>query len=295
MSKINLITNKKIQKVLESISRQYLVGNLTKEQVLPFFFDERLEIGISKYDDFKNELCHYHTTATEYQYILSGYTEYIDIKTKEVYAFQKGDFYQIESNTIYGQKVKKNTEILFIKVPSINDKVVCEVDDAIQTWLNSPIKSKRIDYYYDNNSPVANSIVPAAACVIVEDNRLLLVKRQDNDYWTMPGGTIEFGESLEECAIREIKEETGLEVRLEEIIKIYSDPNVKIAYLDGEVRQEFTVLYYASTLGSTKVMLDNESTEFKWQDLNDLNFDDFTKAQARRIHDTVLFLKNKEK
>jgi 8-oxo-dGTP pyrophosphatase MutT (NUDIX family) len=61
----------------------------------------------------------------------------------------------------------------------------------------------------------------------------------------MPGGTLDFGESLTGCAIREVLEETGLQIRITGLIGTYTDPHILIGYSDGEVRQEFTFVYAA--------------------------------------------------
>ncbi len=58
--------------------------------------------------------------------------------------------------------------------------------------------------------------------VIVEDGRVLLVKRADFEVWGLPGGYVESGESLTECAVREAREETGLQVRLSGLVGVYS-------------------------------------------------------------------------
>src|SRR5574344_2462910 len=52
-----------------------------------------------------------------------------------------------------------------------------------------------------------------SGCVLIlnEKNQILLQKRRDNGYWGYPGGSMELGESFEECAKREVFEETGLE------------------------------------------------------------------------------------
>ena len=95
----------------------------------------------------------------------------------------------------------------------------------------------RRDYFYDLEAPKPNSIRPAAAVVLFDSGaNILLLRRKDNDKWTMPGGTLDFGESLTDCAIRELREETGLHIRITGLIGTYTDPHILIAYSDGEVR-----------------------------------------------------------
>ena len=50
---------------------------------------------------------------------------------------------------------------------------------------------------------------------------------------------------MTDCAIREVHEETGLQIRITGLIGTYTDPHILIAYSDGEVRQEFTFVYAA--------------------------------------------------
>lgn len=66
-------------------------------------------------------------------------------------------------------------------------------------------------------------ILAGAAILIVDTNGgLLLVQRADNDAWTVPGGYLEPGESLEDCARREAVEETRLKVGEVELFGIFS-------------------------------------------------------------------------
>ena len=59
---------------------------------------------------------------------------------------------------------------------------------------------------------------------ILRHNQILLVQREDFEVWTAPGGMVDAGESLAQAAIREAKEETGLDVRLTRLVGLYSIP-----------------------------------------------------------------------
>lgn len=119
----------------------------------------------------------------------------------------------------------------------------------------------RRDYYDDPSAPPANSLVPAASAVVVDDDgRILLHRRRDNEKWALPGGKMELGESLAGCAIREVREETGLDVEITGIVGIYSDPKHVFAYDDGEVRQEFSICFTARIL-SGGIAASEESLE----------------------------------
>src|SRR6516162_1770026 len=73
---------------------------------------------------------------------------------------------------------------------------------------NRIIGMARRDYFYDPEAPKPNSIRPAAAVALFDSGgNILLLRRKDNDKWTMPGGTLDFGESLTGCAMREVREE----------------------------------------------------------------------------------------
>ncbi len=58
--------------------------------------------------------------------------------------------------------------------------------------------------------------------ILIEDGRLLLVKQDVSTtrHWALPGGKLEYGETIEQCLVREIKEETGLAVKVKELLYI---------------------------------------------------------------------------
>ena len=61
-----------------------------------------------------------------------------------------------------------------------------------------------------------------------ENNDFLLIKRKNNpykDFWAFPGGFVDYGESVEDAAVREAKEETSIDVELSKLVGVYSNPN----------------------------------------------------------------------
>ncbi|MFI7119677.1 NUDIX hydrolase [Amycolatopsis sp. NPDC049868] len=122
----------------------------------------------------------------------------------------------------------------------------------------------RVDYYNDPNAPKANSIAVAVSAFIQDDEgRILMIRRTDNDLYSIPGGQLELGETLSEAAVREVREETGIECEVTGVIGLYSNPNHVIAYDDGEVRQEFSICFRAKLLGGN-LRISNESREVLW-------------------------------
>jgi ADP-ribose pyrophosphatase YjhB (NUDIX family) len=119
----------------------------------------------------------------------------------------------------------------------------------------------RRDFYDDPNAPKPNSLVPAASAVVLDDDgRILLHRRQDNEMWALPGGKMELGESLADCARREVKEETGFDVDIVGLVGTYTDPKHVFEYDDGEVRQEFSICLLARTAGGN-LAVSEESLE----------------------------------
>ena len=56
--------------------------------------------------------------------------------------------------------------------------------------------------------------------VLIRDERLLLVRQNHRPFWVLPGGTLEPNETVSECAVREMKEETNLDVALEGLLYV---------------------------------------------------------------------------
>jgi len=123
----------------------------------------------------------------------------------------------------------------------------------------------RIDYYDDPDAPPANSLVPSANVVVLnERGEFLLIRRSDNENWALPGGAMDLGESIGQAAVREVKEETGVDCEITGLVGVYTDPRHVILYTsDGEVRQECSLVFTARATGGEPTPSD-ESREVRW-------------------------------
>jgi ADP-ribose pyrophosphatase YjhB (NUDIX family) len=124
---------------------------------------------------------------------------------------------------------------------------------------------RRIDYLDDPEAPAANSLVPSVnVAVRNEDGELLLIRRSDNDNWALPGGAMDCGESISQAAVRETKEESGIDCEVTRLVGIYTNPRHVILYTsDGEVRQECTVVFAGRATGGEPTT-SSESSEVRW-------------------------------
>jgi ADP-ribose pyrophosphatase YjhB (NUDIX family) len=129
----------------------------------------------------------------------------------------------------------------------------------------------RVDYYNDPNAPKANSLVPSVTAIVPDqDGAILMVHKTDNDLWALPGGGMDVGESMADAVVREVKEETGIDVEVTGLVGIYSNPNHVMAYDDGEVRHQCSICFTTRMLGG-QLATSSETKEVRFVDPGDLD------------------------
>jgi 8-oxo-dGTP pyrophosphatase MutT (NUDIX family) len=146
--------------------------------------------------------------------------------------------------------------------------------------------NRKIDYHDDPAAPEPNSLVPAVSVVVArDDSAILLIRRTDNENWALPGGAIELNESVRQAAIRETREETGIDCEITGLVGLYSDPRHVIHYTSNdEVRREFSIVLTARPVAGQPTP-SAESREVHWVHPPDLAGYTMDQSMRKRIDD----------
>jgi len=119
----------------------------------------------------------------------------------------------------------------------------------------------------------------AVIVAVIQDDKVLLTKREDFEVWCLPGGGVEEGESLAEAGIREVKEETGLDVELTRLVGVYSR-------MGGGMHDVHAVLYAARPIGGELRTQPNEVIEIAYFPFEQLP-DEMLFGHKKRIRDAI--------
>lgn len=112
--------------------------------------------------------------------------------------------------------------------------------------------------------------VGATTLIFNSKNELLLNLRSDTNNWGIPGGSKELSETLEECAIRELKEETNINVNDLELITVLSGKEYYFKYPNEDELDCVIALYKVSNYDGELNINDGESKELKFFSLDNL-------------------------
>jgi ADP-ribose pyrophosphatase YjhB (NUDIX family) len=114
--------------------------------------------------------------------------------------------------------------------------------------------------------------------------KVLLTRRTDNGRWCLPGGQMEAGESVIEACVREVREETGLQVRIVRLLGVYSDPHRLVEYADGN-RYHVVALNFEAETVAGDLTLSDETTEFGYFSQDELGRIDIMNPHVERLLD----------
>lgn len=94
--------------------------------------------------------------------------------------------------------------------------------------------------------------------------RALLIQRSDNGYWALPAGAMELGESIAECAVREVWEETGLRASAVTPFAFYTGPDRTFTNMYGHTYQHFVVAFRVDVWEGEPLAVTDETTDARF-------------------------------
>ncbi|MGB8780385.1 MAG: NUDIX hydrolase [Candidatus Bathyarchaeia archaeon] len=123
-----------------------------------------------------------------------------------------------------------------------------------------------------------NRPIVGVGAIIIQNGKILLEKRKNDPgrgKWSIPGGLVELGESLEETVIREVQEETGLVVDAPKLIDVVSQATLDES---GKVKYHFVIVDYLVKLKGGTVRAASDAAELEWVPFDEVEQKDLIRS-----------------
>ncbi len=138
--------------------------------------------------------------------------------------------------------------------------------------MSEPFKSHADGYIKWIRSHVGHRLiylVYTTSLVLDDAGRILVQRRYDFDWLSVPGGALEVGEGLRACAAREVLEETGLQVEIERLVGVFSHPDYNLHYPNDDLVQPWTVCVVARPVGGQLHPDGSETLQVQWMPIEE--------------------------
>ena len=213
--------------------------------------------------------------APESETAIKDYLESIGIDISKITFVLLGDADpKMKSSWIEKRIVDGASDVVFIDDSGKNVDAVRELEDK---YPEVKFDIRKVSYAeeIDEGKKKKNDINKVAKVIIYDDDKVLIIKRNDKDAaWDLPGGHLEEGESTEEGATRETKEETNLDVKdLQYVSKVGRDTFYKCSRPKGDIKLQ-----------------KEEHTDYKWikpTDLGDYQMRDTLKKAIEKSNEAI--------
>ena len=123
-----------------------------------------------------------------------------------------------------------------------------------------------------------------------DNHEFILIKRKNDpfkDYWALPGGFVDYGETTEHAAIREAKEETSIDVKLEKLFNVYSDP-------DRDPRRHTASVFYLAHGNFDDAKADDDAKDIAVFSFDDLEGKRIAFDHGKILNEVKKYLGNKD-
>jgi mutator protein MutT len=114
-----------------------------------------------------------------------------------------------------------------------------------------------------NRHEFPDAPIVGVGAVIVQDGKAVIIRRANDPYkgqWSIPGGRVELGESLGAAVVREMREETGLDVDVGPVIEVFE----RIQRQDDRVRYHFVIVDYLCTCRGGRLCAGDDAVDAVW-------------------------------
>ena len=123
------------------------------------------------------------------------------------------------------------------------------------------------DYLRDLRALVGSRLLllPGVAAIVRDaEHRVLFIRRADNGEWGLPAGAIDPGETPTEAVAREVREETGLDVRPSRVAGVFGGPGFRVRYENGDEAEYTVIVFDCEVVGGTLSPADGEALELRY-------------------------------
>lgn len=154
--------------------------------------------------------------------------------------------------------------------------------DGYVKWLRSQVGHQLIYLVY------------TTTLVFDDDGRILVQRRYDFDWLGLPGGALELGEGVRAGAVREAREETGIDVSIERLVGVFSHPDYNLLYPNGDQVQQWSVCLVGRPRGGQLTPDGGETLQVEWMPVDEAlpqfppAYQSMVRAALDSPHDAVL-------
>jgi 8-oxo-dGTP diphosphatase len=134
----------------------------------------------------------------------------------------------------------------------------------------------------------SNRPIPAASAVVINAaNEVLLVQRGSAPYegfWSLPGGAVEWGETLEEAATREVHEECGIDIQIKQLNTAMS----RIVRDDAGIQYHYVIVNFIASCAQETIHAGSDAKDARWVPVNQLSQYRLTEGIKETIHKALI-------
>lgn len=136
---------------------------------------------------------------------------------------------------------------------------------------------------------------PGVSIIVYENNKYLLQLRNDFKIWGLHGGALELGETAEEAAFRELKEETNLDIVEMQFFKVYTGDKTKIVYPNGDIIYAVVMSFVVTSTKGVLRKQPDEIMDLKWFEENKIPIQSMMSIDKMFLEDFLKYKNHKIK